>query len=181
MNLQQLELLLQQTRRAIAPGGELIEFTEADFSDEPSDSSSGLVRTYSSETNRRACVLKLRLTSAEMERLRHLSRASGRPLSSYVREKVFQGDRPHFASPSARTFPVLPRITRDTYVQLGRIATNINQQTRSINAAIGTDSALSKKDLFEYRHELEMLAIVLQQVRSELVASVTSGTTFAKS
>ncbi|RMH41268.1 MAG: hypothetical protein D6694_09135 [Gammaproteobacteria bacterium] len=177
MNLQDLENLLKEVRAAIAPGGELIEFTESDFADfedfEDEDTSRSRPTsrpTYAAvlrreRRERRDRLLKIWLTASEEMRLKEISYSHGTTKARYARARIFG-----LPVPRSRSRSIVPQVNRETYIQLARIGGNLNQQTRAIDRAIAHGEGVDKSMLFECRQQLETLSELIRQVRLELIS-----------
>ncbi len=86
-------------------------------------------------------------------------RCQGVKRSLYIRAVLFSYPRP-------RPRPVIPQVNRAIYVALNRIGTNLNQQTKAINEALGMgfNPALGNA----YFENLAALQELVQQVQREL-------------
>jgi hypothetical protein len=74
---------------------------------------------------RRTINFTIRLTGEELESLNRMAALSGKTAGELIRQKIFTG---HFPRPR------MARIERDAFLELKKIGTNINQQTRLANA-----------------------------------------------
>ncbi|GAA4924639.1 plasmid mobilization protein [Mucilaginibacter defluvii] len=94
--------------------------------------------------------ITIRLTAIERLQVQQAAKAAGLSNYLYVREKLLKGRAPE---------PKLARIDIDTYVELKKIGTNINQLARQTNSGrfpFGISSAL--RDLSE---QLQLIIKIL--------------------
>src|ERR1700733_1518356 len=77
------------------------------------------------EDSRRTINFTIRLTADEQKRLEKAAEICGKTPAAIIRAKLFKGK-----------FPVarIPRIELNTYLELKKIGTNLNQVTRLANA-----------------------------------------------
>ena len=109
------------------------------------------------EREERTVRITFRLSKREAEILE--AQCSGIDRSRFIRAAIFS-----YPIPRPRT--LLPQIDRDTYIELGRIGGNLNQQSRAMNEMIkyGLPAVLGKK----YLEQLEELRQVIAQIRSTI-------------
>lgn len=110
---------------------------------------------------KRTASIRVYLTPAEKAKLSQNHVGIG--MSDYIRSLLFR-DRP-----LVRRDP-LPTVNRDTYIELGRIGRNMNQQTRALYQALQQpDPAIDGVMLAAYQTQLEALTKLLRQIRQTLV------------
>ncbi len=90
---------------------------------------------------------------------------AGIGISKFIRSLLLR------SRPLAHRSPI-PAVNRELYIELLRIGRNINQQTRALQAALQTIQPLPDLDpsiTYTYLAELDALAMLLHQVRQNLV------------
>jgi len=120
-------------------------------------SHSQTLKIMSNQKQKRSNIFKLRLTQAEREKWEVLAEevGLGSNLSKFVRHCV-----------EKRSLPApIPKINEETYWELGKIGTNLNQITRAINRAVKEGSPISA----DPRPEILKLTKKIEEVRLELI------------
>ena len=102
---------------------------------------------------------EIRLTELELIALRDRAQEAGKDLSSYLR---YQGLM-------RRIPPRLSKVSVETYIELGRIGSNLNQLTKATNTAL--QMGIQPPSTQE---QLVALLELLHQIRRE-IAQVNSG------
>ena len=90
--------------------------------------------------------LSVRLKPAEHQKLKQLCRDSGLPASTVIRQLLVGAQ-------------VRPRRTKELYLAVNRIGTNINQIARKVNAGFGTRNDMQELLYLMGQIELQMSSI----------------------
>ncbi len=112
---------------------------------------------------KRTSVFQLRLSPSEHERWVVLAEevGLGKNLSEFVRHCV-----------EKRSLPApIPQVNRETYWELGKIGTLLNQMTRAINRAVKEGSPVTA----DPRAEIAAVKKMLFEIRFQLVGIVPRG------
>ena len=111
-------------------------------------------------TQSRPIRITFRMTIAEESWLKN--RAQGMKLSAYIRSVLFTASPP-------RPRPIVPSVNRETCSELGRIGSNLNQQTRMIHRLEEEPDPQLRYILERNLERLETLTSLINQVRSDLI------------
>lgn len=123
-----------------------------------------LAAKLKAQEEKRTVRVIFKLTPTEDQKLDDLSRGIGR--SSYIRAGLFD-------YPLPQTRGATTEISRDTYIELGRIGRNLNQQTKAINEAVKT--GLSPLLAEPYLAKLTDLEAMLKDLRAQLTQTQSAG------
>lgn len=106
--------------------------------------------------------LRVRVSRREKAELAEIARDTGLSLSSYVRRVVLSR-----AVPPRRAPPSIPEVNRQTYLELGRIGSDLNEMAQSLSEGAPGDPRWQQA-LME---ALELLAGALAELRPHLLGA----------
>jgi hypothetical protein len=117
-----------------------------------------MARPRRSETGEVATkVIPVRLTASEHREIQ--TKKGDLSQSEYIRRAALDEDIPQQAPT-----PPVPAVNRQTYIELGHIGNNLNQQTQACHQALQQGQALDVDP-----QQLEALSTLVKQVRSEVM------------